>query len=238
VTDLPDDHDDAFDERPGGEPEGTSVGEVLGYAWRKFTQNLGQWLVIWLIGLALGIGVIAVQGVITSATSETVDSVDGGSTTTTVGATGVITSWIAAALLWVLLGVLLVAVARAAVAAVEGRPVAVGEAFRLSSANVAAGAVFGLIYGVVSPVPFVGILLGIGVFVLLGFTLVLSALDGRGPDAFRDSVQLVRAHPRTSVPFWVIGWFLTGCLCIVGAPITMLGAAYLVKRYRGEDVVP
>jgi hypothetical protein len=232
VTDLPDDHDDT-PAAGDGSPAGT-LAEVLAYAWRKFTQNLGQWLVIWLIGLALGAGVLAVQSVIASATSETVE----GESTTTVGATGVLASWIAAAVLWVLLGILLVAVARAAVAAVEGRRVAVGEAFRLTGPNVAAGAAFGLIYGVLTPVPFVGVLLGIGVFVLLGFSLVLSALDGRGADAIGDSIGMVRRQPRTSVPFWVVGWFLTGCLCIIGAPITMLGAVYLVKRYRGEDVAP
>lgn len=232
MTDLPDDHDDTPADGEGA-PAG-ALAEVLAYAWRKFIQNLGQWLAIWLIGLALGVGVLVVQSLITSATSETVE----GESTTTVGATGVLASWIAAAVLWVLLGVVLVAVARAAVAAVEGRPVAVGEAFRLSGPNVATGAAFGLVYGVLTPVPFVGILLGIGVFVLAGFALVLSALDGRGADAIRDSIGMVRERPRTSVPFWVVGWFLTGCLCIVGAPITMLGAVYLVKRYRGEEVAP
>lgn len=231
MTDLPDDHDDTPTDGDGA-PAGV-LAEVLAYAWRKFTQNLGQWLVIWLIGLALGVGVLLVQGLISSATSETVEG-----ESTTVDATGVLANWIAATVLWVLLGVVLVAVARAAVAAVEGRPVAVGEAFRLSGPNVATGAAFGLLYGVLTPVPFVGVLLGIGVFVLAGFALVLSALDGRGADAIRDSIRMVRERPRTSVPFWVVGWFLTGCLCIVGAPITMLGAVYLVKRYRGEEVAP
>ncbi len=229
MSDIPpDDHDDDHPEEPG-RPEilGTSIAEVLTYAWRKFTQSLGQWVVIWLAILGISVAVFAASLFISAGTTTSGD--------TDPQATFNLTGFVAAVIGGVVLGILLVVVARAAVMAVEGRPIDVGEAFRLTGPNLAAGAVFGGVYGIFNAaLPLVGIV----VFVVLGFMPVLSALDDRGADTIGDAVRTLRRQPRTSLPFWVIGWFLTGCLCAIGAPITMLGAVYLVKRYRDEPVAP
>ena len=44
----------------GGAPSGTDLGSTLTYAWTKFTQSIGEWVVLWLIM----IGVVIVGGII------------------------------------------------------------------------------------------------------------------------------------------------------------------------------
>ena len=58
-------------------------------------------------------------------------------------------------------GVLLVVVAKAAVMATNGQKVDIGAAFKLTSNNIVAGAIFGLIYGLANSFCF---LIGIGVW--------------------------------------------------------------------------
>ncbi|MGZ4704139.1 MAG: hypothetical protein ACXWCM_04650 [Acidimicrobiales bacterium] len=207
---------------PGG--GGTGVGDALSYAWTKFTQNIGEWIVLWLIYLA--VAVILVVVAITLAV---------GGAATNVGFRfnflGIGIGLVAG----VIQGVLLVVVAKGAVMAVNGQKVDIGAAFKLTGNNIAAGALFGLIYGGLNSFCF---LFGIGAWMLLGFVPVISALDDKGADALGEATSVSTSHFGEAGVFMLVGWLITGCTCGIGGPIAMLGGTYLVKRYRNEPVAP
>ncbi|MEJ5255892.1 MAG: hypothetical protein WHS89_11120 [Acidimicrobiales bacterium] len=216
------------EQAPGAQPAGsggaagdTDVGSTLTYAWNKFVQNIGEWIILWLIFLA-----VAVLFAVLAFTLAV-----GGAVTTSIrfNATGLVLGIIGGAVQ----GVLLVVLARAAVMAVNGQRIDVAAAFKLTSNNILAGVVFGLIYGVLNSLCGV---LGVVAFLFLGFLPVLSALDDKGAEALGESLNLATGHASEAMVFWLIGWVITACTCGIGSPIAMLGGTYLVKRYRGEPV--
>ena len=210
---------------PAGGPAGggTSFGEAISYGWNKFIQNIGEWIILWLIYFV----VVLALAIVTFAVAV------GGAAT--VGFRFNFVGIIFGLLFGVVQGVLLVVVAKGAVLAANGQKVDIGQAFKLTGNNIAAGAVFGVIYGVANSFCF---LLGLGAWVFLAFMPVLSALDDKGADSLGESVNLSSSHPGEAMLFWLVGWFITGCTCGIGGPISMLGGVYLAKRYRGEPVAP
>jgi hypothetical protein len=135
-------------------------------------------------------------------------------------------------------GLLLVVLAKAAAQAVNGQRIDIGAAFQLTSNNISVGLIFGVITGVLGIIPCLGVFLIIGAYLLLGFALVLTALDDKGTDALSESVSLSTGNPGEAMVFWLVGGIISVCCFLLGAPITVIGAAYLVKRYRGEGVAP
>jgi len=195
---------------------GPEAGDALSYAWRKFTQNIGEWILLWLIYLAVAIALFVVAAIVVTGGAAT----DVGFRFNFLG--------IGLGLLGgIVQGVLLVVVAKAAVMATNGQKVDIGAAFKLTSNNIVAGAVFGLIYGLANSFCF---LIGIGVWMLLGFVPVISALDDKGADALGESTSLSTGHFGEAGVFMLVGWLITGCTCGIGGPIAMLGGTYLTKR--------
>jgi hypothetical protein len=210
----------------GGSPGtgGTDVGSVLSYAWNKFVQNIGEWVILWLIAVAITF----IMGLIIAAAAFG-GGMAGGFSGVRFSGLGIVLGIVAGAVT----GVLLVVLAKAAVQAINGGRIDIGQAFQLTGNNIAAGVVFGIIYGVLNS--FCS-LFALPVFLFLGFLPILSALDDKGADAIGEAVSLSTSRPAETMVFWLIGWFITGCCWLLGAPITVLGAVYLVKRYRNETV--
>jgi hypothetical protein len=215
---------------PGG--GGTDVGSVLSYSWNKFTQNIGEWIILWLILLGIAIASYFLL-IVASAIGSTA-----GSSTSSFGLglrfnlVGILFSVILGAIQ----GVMLVVVAKGAAMAVNGQRVDVGACFKLTTNNILAGVIFGLVQAVLNYI-FCGFG-GIVAWLFIGFLPVLSALDDKGADALGESVSLSTSRASESMVYWLIGWFISGCLCFLGAPISMIGGAYLVKRFRGEPIAP
>src|SRR5262249_44881877 len=109
-------------QQPGGAPVGgqpgggnTDLGSTLSYAFNKFIQNIGEWIVLWLIL----IGVFIIAGIIVVAISV------GGS----FGGFGLrfnVLNIVAWALAGAVIGVVYVAIAKAALMAVNGQKVDIG----------------------------------------------------------------------------------------------------------------
>jgi hypothetical protein len=209
---------------PGGGGAGgdTSFGTVFSYAWQKFIQNIGEWLVLWLILLAIAIVLVVLT---------TVVAVGGASTGIgfRFNVIGIVLSLIFGAVQ----GVMLVAVAKGANMAVNGQKIDIGACFKFTGNNIVAGALFGLISAVLGYFCFI---FSIVVWLFGGFIPVLSAVDDKGADAIGESVSLSSSRAGESLPFWAVAWLITGCLCFIGSPIAMIGGTYLVKRFRGEAV--
>ena len=205
----------------GGQASGgTDIGSTLSYAWNKFIQNIGEWIVLWLVLVAVTIVFAVISAVAVAGASF------GGFRFNFVG---IIIGLLSGAIS----GVLYVAIAKGANMALNGQKVDVAAAFKLTSNNIIAGVIFGLIYGLLNYFCF---LFGIAAWLFLGFLPVLSAMDDKGADALGESVNLSTSHASEAMLFWLIGWFIGGVTCGIGAPIAMLGGGYLVKRYRGEAV--
>lgn len=209
----------------GGLPDGgggTDIGTTLGYAWNKFVQNIGEWLILWAVMVVVYIlfTVLTVAVVAGSA-------VGGFSFRFNLG--GILIGVV----FGIVQGILLVILAKGAAQVTAGQKIDIGECFKLSGNNLIAGAIFGVALGVLSS--FCS-LFGIAAFLFLGFVPILSALDDKGADALGESVNLSTSRANEAMVFWLIGWFIAAVLCSIGAPIAMIGGTYLVKRYRGEPV--
>jgi hypothetical protein len=211
----------------GGATGATDVGATLSYAWNKFIQNIGEWVVLWLIAVGIR-AVLSFIGIIIGAGAGFANVGAGGSLGVSI-AVGLVTNMVTA--------LLLVVLAKGAAQAVNGQRIDIGAAFQLTGNNISVGLIFGLITGVLGIIPCLGILLVLGAYLLLGFALVLTALDDKGTDALGESVSLSTGRPGETMLFWFLGAIISAC-CLLGAPITMIGAAYLIKRYRGESVAP
>lgn len=208
----------------GSAGDGTDIGSTFSYAWNKLVQNIGEWLLLWLIA----VGITIVVGILLFA----VGAGAGFATDGRFAPVGILLTILAS----LVTGVLLVVLAKAAAQAVNGQKVDIGGAFQLTGNNITAGLVFGLILGVVNLVPCVGWILQLGVFAVLGFLPVLSALDDKGAEAISEAATLSTSRPGEGLLFWLIGGVITSCCFFLGAPIAVIGGAYLVKRYRGELV--
>jgi len=203
---------------------GTDIGSVLSYGWNKFVQNIGEWVLLWLIV----IGISLVMGVIVGALAFG-GSFAGGFSGIRFSALGIILGLISGAVT----GVLIVVLAKAAVQAVSGGRIDIGACFQLTGNNIAAGVVFGVIFGIANSL--CG-LLAIPVFLFLGFLSILSALDDKGADALGESVSLATSRPAETMLLMLLGWFFTGCCLMIGTPVIAIGAVYMLKKYRGEPV--
>ena len=210
----------------GGAPAsgGTDLGSVFSYSWNKFIQNIGEWIVLWLIMLGIAILFVVISIAL---------AVGGGiaGTSFRFNFVGIIYGIIVG----MVQGVLLVAVAKGAVMATSGQKIDVAAAFKFTGNNIVAGIIFGAAYGLLNS--FCGIL-GVIAFLFLGFLPILSAIDDKGADALSESVNLSTSKPGESMVWMAIAWLITGFICSIGAPIAMIGATYMVKQYRGEPVAP
>ena len=208
----------------GGMPADTSIGTTLTYAWNKFIQNIGEWVVLWLIMLAIVFGGAIITGIVVAGAGV-------GGFSFRFNFLGIGFGLIFGALQ----GVMLVVVAKGAVMAVNGQKVDVGAAFKLTGNNIIAGVIFGVINGLLSS--FCSIF-GIVAFLFFGFLPILSALDDKGADGVSESINLSTSRSNETMLYWLVGWLITGLVCFLGAPIAMIGGTYMVKRYRGEPVAP
>jgi hypothetical protein len=210
----------------GGGGGGTDVGTVMSYAWNKFVQSIGEWVILWLIEIGVTIAFVIVAAAVSAG-----GGLAGGFSSLRFSGLSIVLGIVQG----VITGVLFVVLAKAAVQATNGQRIDVGAAFQLTGNNIAAGAVFGVILGVANSI--CG-LFAIPVYLFLGFLPILSALDDKGAEAIGESVSLSTSRASESMVFWLIGWFISSCLCFLGGPLTVLGGTYLVKRFRGENVAP
>ena len=208
----------------GGATGGTDLGTVFQFAWNKFIQNIGEWVVLWLI--LVGLFILYIVVTIIAAVGGAV-----GGFSFRFNIIGLVIGLIFGAIQ----GIALVAINKGAVMAANGQKVDVGAAFKLTGNNILAGAVFGVIFGLLYSLCSI---FGVIAFLFFGFVPALSALDDKGAEALSESINISTTHTNEAMLWQVISWLLTGFICFIGAPIGALGSVYLVKSYRGEPVAP
>jgi hypothetical protein len=199
---------------------GTDLGSVFTYSWNKFIQNIGEWIVLWLILIGVVIVFAIIAGILVAGTGFA-----GGFSGLRFNFVGIIVGLLSGAVQ----GLLYVAVAKGAVQVTNGQKIDIGACFKFTGNNIAAGVVFGLL-------AYFCVLFGIVGWLFFGFMPILSAMDDKGADSLSESINVSTSHTNEALVWMLISWFIAGVICALGAPIAMLGGTYLVKRYRGEAV--
>ena len=209
---------------PGSAPTdgGTDLVPTLTYAFNKFVQNIGEWVILWLIMVGVVIVGAVISGIVVAGAGI-------GGFSFRFNFLGIIFGL----LLGAVQGILLVAVAKGAVMAVNGQPIDVGACFKLTSNNIMAGAAFGLVLGLLSS--FCS-LFGVVAFLFFGFAPILSAMDDKGIEAMTESMNLSTSRSNETMLYWLVGWIVTGVVCFLGAPVAMIGGTYMINKYRGLPV--
>lgn len=218
----------------GGAGGQLDLGSALGYGWNKFVQNIGEWIVIWLALFAVVVVAAIVGGVLFAGMLVTTGS----------GIGGRLILLVVQVLFGAVSGCVYIAIAKAALAAARGETPDVGTAFKLSGNNIQAGVIFGVAIAILQWVAswvclgFIGGLLGIAAYMLLGSFPIISADQDRGPDALSEAVNLHTSNFGLFGVYWLLGGLIVWLTCGLGGPVVMLGGVYLYKLNRGETVAP
>lgn len=216
----------------GGAGGGLDIGSALGYGWNKFVQNIGEWIIIWLVMLAVFILSGVVGGVVV------VGSIATG------GMAFRFVYLLTQIFFGAVSGVVFIAIAKAALAAARGETPDLGAAFKLTGNNIVAGVIFGAAIGLLQWIAswiclgFYGGVLAIVVYMLLGSFPIISADQDRGVDALSEALQLHTSNFAVFGLYWLLGGLIVWVTCGIGGPVVMLGGVYLYKLNRGEAVAP
>jgi hypothetical protein len=211
-------------QQPGTTPSGgVDVGAALSYGWNKFTQNIGELLVIWLVLVAVRIVFGALNYFLGVGTSF--------------GSFG--SRFFIGFGLYILdgiiAGVLMIPLARAAMAIVNGQKVDVGQAFQLSGPPLVGGIVFGLLLGVGYALCGLPALV---VWFLFGLTPIVAVAENKGADALGVAMNIVTSRFGEFFLILLVAGLLTLCTYYLLAPFAFISMAYLYKTHRGEPVAP
>jgi uncharacterized membrane protein len=232
---------------PTGRPY--SVGDAIGYGWKKFTENIGAILLAMLILVLIGAAINGVQALLQAAVSpdRTLITGDDGFVITTTGGgpAGAFVSLLFSIVTFVWGYLVQAAIARGGLALTEGRQLVFGELLSFDKLGrlILGGLLLGFLVGV-------GLLLCILpglVIALFGSFFVYFVLDADlGPiDAIKASFTFVKDNfgnilglALLSFLIMIVGFLL----CFVGVlaawPIVVIAQAYTYKVLRGQPVAP
>ena len=227
---------------PGGPYEGPyaaagdqwSVGNALGYGWRKFTQNVGSILLFTLV-LLLGSIVLGIVGsIIDRAVFGTPD--DGFFSQSTHTVFSSLLGFVGQAFFGA-------AVVRAALDLTEGRGLNIGDVFR--RINFGTVVVLAVLVAIIETIGFILLVIpGLVAILFLYFATYFLLDRDLGPvDAIKASFGLV-GHDLGKALVWAVVAFLVSivgvCACFVGLlvtiPVATIGTAYTYKKLTGQPV--
>lgn len=231
-----------------------TLGEALSYAWAKFSQNAGLFLVLMLIAggvtvviEVLGGGVAA--GLMLGSVNSGTGQISGGG----FAAGGI--AYLVVSLLGALVGLFLgMGLLRAALDVSKGRPVSVSSAYRTEQLGqfvllqlliVVVGAIVG---GILGMIPVLGVVLSVLLGLALGAVGLYAGLFvlDRGlstTDALKAGYELARANLSTTlvvvIAIGVLAFvgvlvFFVGSLVTV--PMATLLAAFAYRKLTGDEV--
>ena len=237
---------------PGGfGPQRFDVGQAVGWAWKRFTTQPGQLvlpvLLVFGVSVVLAIVYVVVFISISVGSSGPVVNPDGSVTYDAgPGVLAFLGIYAVIIALAVLLGQFLNAsLARAALDAVDGRPVSVASAWRGWDKGQVALAALLLALGTL--VGYVLCFLPALVFVFFTQYTMYFVVDRRmgAVDAIKASIAFVRAHLGESLLIYLVtaaitsvGAMLCGVGLIAALPVAVLVSAYSFRVLHGQPVSP
>lgn len=205
----------------GGTPGTLDLGSSLTYGWNKFVQNIGDWILLWLSFVAISIiGALLIFAIGGSATGLRFNFV------------GILVGGI---VIGAVQGVLYVILAKAAIAVTRGERPEVSKAFALTGNNLVAGAIFGIVLGLLSYFCFI---FGIVAWLLIGFLPIIAADRDAGAEAAGEAFQLQTSRFGESALLLVVAWAISAFTCGLGVPVAEIALAHGYKTMRGEPIAP
>jgi hypothetical protein len=206
----------------GGGPS-LDIGSAFSYGWKKFTENVGQWLLIALIVVVVNLvfAVIALQ----------IDSFIGATIFRLLG--------------FVVGQIVAMGLVRAALLVTAGEAPEVGRVF--STDRLGDYIIGSILYGIIVAIGFVLCLIpGVIAAVMLSFYgFYILDKNMSGPDALKASFDLVRAHAGATVGLLVVaflvyfvGVLLCGIGVLVSGPVSLVMVGYGYRILNNEPVAP
>lgn len=223
-----------------------SATDAIAYGWRKFSGNVGNWIIAGLIVFA----VFAIFAVLQFATTPTVDfeAITNGDSTAAVATSAgsrilaLIVSILASIASMIITGIAV----RGGLDETEGRRFSIGDAIsRVPMVPVViTSIVIGLAVGLLGAIPLIGWLLALVVQFFTWFALPF--VVDKQQDAFtaiQSSFSLVGANVGNSVLLallsgllFILGFCTCGLGLLVVYPIIAIATAYAFRRFQNEPV--
>jgi uncharacterized membrane protein len=218
--------DAGFSSSPGGSVD---IGKALGYAWKKFSANPINWILLALIPVLANLFGYALSFLLRS------DSLVG----------QFFVSFISL-IFFVVSLIVQYGLVRAALLTTEGREVSPGDAWKdTSTLGTYIGAV--IIQGLLIMVGFIFCCIGAPIVAFFTvFTPFFAVEGGRGAwGSVTASFNFVKEHIGKLILFIIVMmviWLIGGALCTVGLlvamPIVLIASAFVYKEMTGQPVAP
>jgi uncharacterized membrane protein len=222
---------------PPGSGDGDLVMDGVKYGWKKFTENVGPFLiggVIWFVGIGIVAGIV--YGVMFAAAISAGDSDVFG-----IGAS--IGGIFAGALMGLLVAFAQAAFLNAALKVAAGRTIDINDFFKLPNMGAALGTA--IVVGIASGIGYALFWLpGLAVAIFSVFAIVVALDRGLGAiDAIKASIDLVKNNfvpvLLLMLAVYIIG-AIGGALCGIGIiaayPIGNLAIVYVYRKLQHQNV--
>lgn len=236
---------------PGGYAAAPASGDIVidgvKYGWKKFTENVGAYLlggIVWFVGLTVLVS-IAFAILLGSLTAQTALDASGNLVTTGGGGLFSLSGFLFIGVAMLLVVMVQAAYLNASLHVASGRRIAVGDFFKFPNLpNVFATAlVVGILIGVGYSLFF---LPGLIVQIFTTFAIIFALDRGFGPvEAIKASIDLVKRNFVTVLLLMLavyvvtaIGSALCGIGILVAYPIACLATVYVYRRVQGQAVAP
>jgi uncharacterized membrane protein len=224
---------------------GFSVGTAFGWGWRKFRENLGPFMLVALVIVAVMLVLGTIRVAVVAGTDAAIDPATGQVENAGLFGTSLFFGLLLALVQFVVSVVVSAGIIKGALDITQGRPLEVGTMFRgFSLGQLVIAAIL------TSLLTFVGLIACIvGAFVVaffLSFTTYFIVDEGQSAtSAMRASFDFTKANAGDLLLLFlaIIGANILGaCLCGVGllvsVPVTILAQAYAYRALRRQPITP
>lgn len=224
---------------------GFSVGTAFGWGWRKFRENLGPFMLVALVIVAVMLVLGTIRVAVVAGTDAAIDPATGQVENAGLFGTSLFFGLLLALVQFVVSVVVSAGIIKGALDITQGRPLEIGTMFRgFSLGQLVIAAIL------TSLLTFVGLIACIvGAFVVaffLSFTTYFIVDEGQSAtSAMRASFDFTKANAGDLLLLFlaIIGANILGaCLCGVGllvsVPVTILAQAYAYRALRRQPITP
>jgi uncharacterized membrane protein len=217
---------DAAASSPGGSVD---IGKALAYAWKKFSANPVNWILLALIPFLA----LAFSYVLQFLLSRN-------------GFTGLLLGWFFSIVFYLVALIVQYGLVRAALLTTEGREVSPGDAWKDTS-RLGNYIIASILVALLSMVGLILCCVGTLIVTFFAWFTPFFVIDrGMAPvDAIKASFQLVSKHIGKLILFLIVVillYFIGGVVCFVGLlvtmPLALIATAFVYKDMTGQPVAP
>lgn len=206
------------------------VGSAISYGWKKFTENLGQFIILMLAVFVASVVIGIIRGVLTPDSD---------------GVLALLWSALVGVVFYVITSIIQAGVIRAGLGVTQGQPPSVSQLTETS--NIANYILTVILVGIGL---FIGLILcvipGIIWFFLTAYAPIIALDKGVGPvEAITMSINWVKDRPGpvlgillVSYLIYIVGFCFFCIGLLVTAPVALVAIVYSYRALNNEPVVP